>query len=121
MSPTPLALLILLLGTLPAMGATIGPEIPALSDRPRGWDSATEQAAPQSRFHRAPPFAAGPAASSLSRAAPPALAHAAPQPAALSGTDLVQLPLPGAMPLLLGALAGFIVLGRRRSRPPGHA
>lgn len=37
------------------------------------------------------------------------------------GPDPLVLPLPGAMPLLIGALAGLFVVGRRRRRPTALA
>lgn len=37
------------------------------------------------------------------------------------GPDPLVLPLPGAMPLLIGALAGLFVVGRRRHRPTALA
>lgn len=118
MSPTPLALVILLLGTLHAVAATLGPEVPAPAERTRGLERATEQVAPQPPFLRAPAFAAGMLALTPWHEAS-SQQPAAPHAALPSGANVAQVPLPGAMPLLLGALAVFAILGRRRTRPPG--
>lgn len=95
MSPKALVLLLLPLAPLPAAATTVGPEPPVPVHGAAG----------------VPP----PAAVELSFLTPAPRTAAGSPPA----PNLVELPLPGAMPLLLGALAGFAVVGRRRRHRGG--